>query len=128
MFRGVANNDKNIVGSNSNGGSTSLWGIKGLEDLGGGTRASFDLKSELTLGGGLTGSSSTGNVPSATSSSNVFNRGAWVGLSNDKFGDFKLGRQNDAWWETTTRFNNTGVNSFGWANATAMASGTNTVG
>jgi predicted porin len=126
VFHGSAKNEQNQTGTNSNGGSTSLWGIKGTEDLGGGTRASFDLKSELTLGSGQTGSASTGNVPTSTASSNVFNRASYISLANDKFGDFKIGRQNDAWWETTTRFNNTGINSFGWANATAMASGTNT--
>jgi predicted porin len=129
VFQGSAKY-QNMTGSNSNGGSTSLWGIKGVEDLGGGTRASFDLKSELTLATGQTGSASTGiNTGTAgATTSNVFNRGAFISLANDKFGDFKIGRQNDAWWEATTRFNNTGVNSFGWANATAMASGTNTVG
>lgn len=136
-----------MLSSNSNGGSTSLWGITGKEDLGGGTTVSFDLKSELTLGTGATGSSSTGisstsvsstttatvtdSVIGATTTNTVsdysvpmFNRGAWVGIANNKLGDFKIGRQNDAWWETGTKFNNTGINSFGWANATAAVSGT----
>ena len=121
-----------MLSSNSNGGSTSLWGITGSEDLGGGTKASFDLKSELTLATGQTGSGSTGlaptdkngNADNKGSSAEVFNRGAWVGIANNDLGDFKIGRQNDAWWETGTKFNNTGINSFGWANATAGVSGT----
>jgi len=140
-----------LLSSNSNGGSTSLWGITGKEDLGGGTTVSFDLKSELTLASGQTGSASTGlNATSSTSTttgtatvaasisattttttnnynSNVFNRGAWVGIANAGLGDFKIGRQNDAWWESSTKYNNTGINSFGWANATAMMSGTNSL-
>ena len=131
-----------MLSSNSNGGSTSLWGITGKEDLGGGTTVSFDLKSELSLATGSTGSSSTGVSSSSTVQNKdkdgtlngtyttsdysvpMFNRGAWVGIANKSLGDFKIGRQNDAWWETGTQFNNTGINSFGWANATAAVSGT----
>ena len=136
VFRSHYNTD-NAISSASNAGSTSLWGIKGMEDLGGGTRASFDLKSELTLASGQTGSASTGVSTGAaaggaanagSSTSNVFNRAAFLGLANDNMGDFKIGRQNDSWWETTTRFNNTGVNSFGWANATAAVSGSASAG
>jgi predicted porin len=122
VYHGSTYNGSN-TSSASNAGSTSLWGIKGLEDLGGGTRASFDLKSELTLASGQTGSASTG-VAAASTGAEVFNRAAWLGIENDKAGSFKIGRQNDVWWEQTTQFNNTGINSFGWANATAMASGT----
>ena len=123
VFRSANSAQNWMLSSNSNGGSTSLWGITGSEDLGGGTKASFDLKSELTLATGQTGSSSTG-VDASTKNAEVFNRGAWIGIANDGLGDFKIGRQNDAWWETGTKFNNTGINSFGWANATAAASGT----
>jgi len=115
-----------LLSSGSNAGSTSLWGITGSEDLGGGTKASFDLKSELTLASGQTGSASTG-LAASSGAAEVFNRGAWVGIANAGLGDFKIGRQNDAWWETSTKYNNTGINSFGWANATAMMSGTNTL-
>ena len=154
VFRAGAADKGWLLSSNSNGGSTSLWGITGKEDLGGGTTVSFDLKSELSLASGQTGSASTGlNATSSTSTTtltpnpltttgtttattttdtsnynaNVFNRGAWIGIANADLGDFKIGRQNDAWWETSTKYNNTGINSFGWANATAMVSGTNTL-
>ena len=123
VYRTKTNGDY-VLSSNSNGGSTSLWGITGTEDLGGGNKASFDLKSELTLASGATGASTTGLDQANSRSSEVFNRGAWVGVSNAGLGDFKIGRQNDAWWETTTKFNNTGITSFGWANATAVVSGT----
>ena len=126
-----------LLSSNSNAGSTSLWGITGSEDLGGGTKASFDLKSELTLLNGTTGSATTGvntagSSNAATpapyeSNANVFNRGANIAVANAGLGELKIGRQNDAWWETTTKFNNTGINSYGWANATAMVSGTNSL-
>jgi len=112
-----------MMSANSNGGSTSLWGITGTEDLGGGTKASFDLKSELTLLSGQTGSSTTGLTAGSPGNATVFNRGANLALSNDGLGTATIGRQNDAWWETTTKFNNTGLNSYGWANATATVSG-----
>ena len=137
-----------LLSSNSNAGSTSLWGITGKEDLGGGTSVSFDLKSELTLATGSAGSGSSGiNSSTATTTLSpnpvgtttatitatttvtdpvapMFNRGAWIGIANAGLGELKVGRQNDAWWETTTKFNNTGINSFGWGNATAGVSGT----
>ena len=138
----ATNDGKSVNYSNSNGGTTSLWGITGTEDLGGGIKATFDLKSELTLATGQIGSGSTavntaaadtaattGTIAGALSTSTndnrvsgAFNRGAWVGL-NTNMGNVKLGRQNDALWEQAGRFNNTGINSFGWNNLTAAATG-----
>ena len=139
-------NGKSATTSSNSGGSTSLWGITGTEDLGGGLKVSFDLKSELNLLTGHTGSASTGVNAAAGSTtlspnpvgtttatitattaatnytSNVFNRGAWVGLSGG-FGDVKVGRQNDVWWEQTARFGTLPVNSFGWAGMGATVSG-----
>ncbi len=126
VFGAKQSDTKQVLSSASNAGSTSLWGITGSEDLGGGTKAEFDLKSELTLATGQTSSSGTTATKTSASSnaqSTTFNRGAWVGLSDAKFGSFKLGRQNDALWEQAGKFNNTGINSFGWNNLTATATG-----
>jgi predicted porin len=68
---------------------------------------------------GSTATKSGGDNQQAT----MFNRGAWIGLSDAKFGNVKLGRQNDALWEQAGKFNNTGINSFGWNNLTAAATG-----
>jgi predicted porin len=65
-----------------NGGqSTSRFGIKGTEDLGGGLSALFVLENGFLVG---TGAMGTTNV--------LFNRQSWVGLKGG-FGTAKLGRQ-----------------------------------
>lgn len=62
--------------------SGSRWGLKGSEDLGGGTSASFQLESGFDAS---TGAAGGGGGMS-------FNRQAWVGL-NGGFGSVKVGRQ-----------------------------------
>ncbi len=71
----------------SNGLSTSRYGIRGTEDLGGGLKSSFDLE------GGF--DPSTGETQNQYRS---FDRQAWVGLSDDTYGAFRLGRQETAMW------------------------------
>jgi len=66
----------------SGGLTTSWWGIKGTEDLGGGVKANFLLTSFLRLDSGVPGR--FGNDP-------FFSRDASVGLSGE-FGSFNLGR------------------------------------
>jgi len=61
----------------SGGVSTSRWGMKGSEDLGGGLKANFQLESSINMDDGTTGSG--------------FNRQAWVGFSGN-FGDVRFGR------------------------------------
>lgn len=123
----ASNGGKSVNSTNSNGGSTSLWGITGKEDLGNGLSVQFDLKSEVTLATGQASSTSTGvNTAAGTNDNNnsntgFFNRGAWVGLNSNQYGNVKLGRQNDALWEQAGRFNNTGINSLGWNGLTATA-------
>jgi predicted porin len=129
VFGAKQSDGKQVLSSNSNGGSTSLWGITGSEDLGGGTKAEFDLKSEITLATGATsssGSTATKTADNSNAQATTFNRGAWVGLSDAKYGNVKIGRQNDALWEQAGKFNNTGINSFGWNNLTAAATGFST--
>jgi len=60
----------------SGGVSTSRWGMKGSEDLGGGLKAIFLLEQKISLDSGAVGSG--------------FNRQAYVGLSGG-FGEIKLG-------------------------------------
>ena len=65
-----------------NGGqSTSRFGFKGTEDLGGGLSALFVLENGFLVG---TGAMSTANV--------LFNRQSWVGLKGG-YGTTRLGRQ-----------------------------------
>ncbi len=129
VFGAKQSDGKQVLSSNSNGGSTSAWGLKGVEDLGNGLKAEFNLLSEITLATGQTSSSGTTATKTSASSnaqSTTFNRGAWIGLSDAKYGSFKVGRQNDAVWEQAGKFNNTGINSFGWNNLTAAATGFST--
>jgi len=61
---------------------TSLWGLKGVEDLGGGTKAVFHLEGSFsTVNGGGPGNGS------------LWNRWATVGFTNDQFGTLLLGRE-----------------------------------
>lgn len=62
--------------------TTSRLGFKGVEDLGGGLKAEFQLESKLTPSTGVAGSSTTNQV---------FNREAWVGLNSATLGAVRLG-------------------------------------
>jgi predicted porin len=57
----------------------SEFGVKGAEDIGGGTKAIFQLEMGLDTQNGSFGNGS------------LFGRAATVGLSNEKFGTFKMG-------------------------------------
>src|SRR3984957_6489700 len=61
---------------------TSLWGMKGVEDLGGGLSAVFHLEGSF--------STATGALPG---SGELFNRYALVGLSDASVGTLTLGRE-----------------------------------
>lgn len=65
---------------------TSRLGFKGVEDLGGGLKAEFQLESKLLPSTGVAGAGTT-----SSASSQLFNREAWVGLSSDKLGAVRLG-------------------------------------
>ena len=52
-------NGQNVTTSGSNNHSSSFWGITSTEDMGGGVKASFDLRSEITLMSGQAASTST---------------------------------------------------------------------
>lgn len=73
---------------------TSRWGIKGSEDLGGGLKANFNLEGTLFNDTGGAGVGFGGNVYNQTgTSTSLFDRLSWVGLSGD-FGSVTLGRNN----------------------------------
>lgn len=62
--------------------STSRWGLRGSEDLGGGLKANFNLEASLQADNGATGET-------------FFDRQSWLGLSGG-FGAFKMGRSDTA--------------------------------
>ena len=82
--------------ANSGGMQTSYWGIKGTEDLGGGTRAIFDLNGFFRTDSGRMG---------RFDGDSMFSRSAYVGLQNDKAGTIKLGRNTTPYFISTILFN-----------------------
>ncbi|WP_114810088.1 porin [Paraburkholderia kururiensis] len=70
---------------------TSMLGLKGVEDLGGGLTALFDLETALQIMNGTTGGG------------RMFSRRAYVGLSDERWGRVQMGRNlfidSDGVWE-----------------------------
>ncbi|CAB3787532.1 Outer membrane porin protein [Paraburkholderia caffeinitolerans] len=75
---------KAAVGLTSGNVQQSRWGLRGVEDLGGGLKTIFNLESGFNVANGTT-------VNSA-----LFNRQAFVGLSHSDYGTLTLGRQYDS--------------------------------
>jgi predicted porin len=67
---------------------TSVIGIRGSEDLGGGLTANFNLE------GGL--AAANGNLGGTANTNEVFNRQSWVGLTSKSLGAIKVGRTETA--------------------------------
>ena len=68
----------NNVSTGSNGASRLRF--VGVEDIGGGTKANFWLEMQPSFQDGT------------TSAAGLFNRGAWMGLSDTTFGEIRIGR------------------------------------
>lgn len=86
----------------SGGLSSSRFGLRGKEDLGGGWRSFFTLEAGINVDDG---SSAQGGV--------LFGRQALVGLGNERFGELSLGRQYSSVYVATavdfSAFGNTGT-------------------
>ena len=86
--------------NNQHGGAATLfdsgiltpttWTLRGMEDLGGGLKAVFELTSQFDVGSGET-------IPG---SGQIFNRTAYVGLMSDRYGALTFGNQYDFMFET----------------------------
>lgn len=93
---GVSTEDKNN-GINTDGLATSLWGMKGVEDLGGGLKASFQLEQGVAMDSGLISSTTGANIAPTAKGAPIaaeaqgFNRVSTLGLSGN-FGEVKIGR------------------------------------
>jgi len=79
---------------NSNGMTTSYWGLRGSEDLGAGLQARFALESFFQTDTGANGRSSADPFLS---------RNAWVGLAGG-FGQVSAGRQTNRLFATSGQF------------------------
>ncbi|MFT4067653.1 porin [Paraburkholderia sp.] len=92
-------NGKSLVGMFSGPLQPPRWGLKGREDLGGGTAAIFTLENGFSIANGALGQGGK-----------EFGRQAYVGLDNERFGSITLGRQYDEmsqqlyWSEAATVF------------------------
>jgi predicted porin len=74
-------------------GTGNRWGIKGTEDLGGGTSAIFDLQSGFNPATGA-----------SDQQGQLFGRYAYVGVANNLWGTVKLGRQYGAGFDFVSTF------------------------
>jgi len=91
-----------VYGMFNGGISASRWGVKGVEDLGGGLKAFFTLESAINLPDGQASNAAqslvnntTSNVSASANSSvngQLFSRQANVGLSDKDLGSIQFGR------------------------------------
>ncbi|MFM0219188.1 MULTISPECIES: porin [Paraburkholderia] len=90
--------------------SGSRWGLKGAEDLGGGMKAIFQLESGFNINDGTTAQSTRGLGANAATTTRLFGRQAWVGLSY-KGQQLTFGRQNSLLYEQAVAFDPMGASS-----------------
>ncbi|WP_321912479.1 MULTISPECIES: porin [unclassified Paraburkholderia] len=77
------NGAKNSYSERSGGNTGSMFGLKGVEDLGNGLKAVFDTEAGYNINnGGLLADTSA-----------IFYRQAWVGLTHENYGSLTFGRQ-----------------------------------
>jgi predicted porin len=101
-----ASGGKRLMQLSSGNLTTSFWGVRGAEDLGGGLRAEFGLESYLRL--------DTGEATRYTGDG-FFSRAASVGLAND-LGALRLGRLGTPLFTNTLLYNPLAA-SFGFSPA-----------
>ncbi|MGF6484289.1 porin [Paraburkholderia sp. JPY419] len=90
--------------------SGSRWGMRGSEDLGGGMKAIFTLEDGFNVNDGTLGQSTKGIGANATTTTRLFGRQAWVGMSY-KDQQLTFGRQNSLLYEQAVAFDPMGASS-----------------
>jgi predicted porin len=86
--RNVHNNSGTLWTQQSGSNSSGRLGFKGSEDLGGGLQAKFAIESDVFGDTGQAGGNTVTPVPSGL----FWSRMAWVGLTDAKLGEVRLGR------------------------------------
>jgi len=114
----VRQSGNGLVGQtyDSAGTATSRMGFMGNEDLGGGKFAKFNLETQLDLGSGATGATSSG-----VNALGSFSRAANLSLGDKTFGEIKMGRQATPAYMNWAGGDAMGVNSMGMVNALSQS-------
>nr|WP_321818382.1 MULTISPECIES: porin [unclassified Paraburkholderia] len=90
--------------------SGSRWGLKGVEDLGGGLKAIFTLENGFNVNDGTSAQSTKGLGSNTSTTSRLFGRQAWVGLTM-RGQTLSLGRQNSVLYDQAVVFDPMGASS-----------------
>lgn len=98
----------------SGGNSSSRFGVRGTEDLGGGLKGNIHLESGFNVDDSVGGTASTNNT--AAPVSGLFDRRATVGLSGG-FGEVRIGRDFVPSFSNLSNFHPFGTNGLGNAGA-----------
>ena len=80
--RATSSGPQTLIGLQDGAFNNARWGLRGVEELGAGSKALFTLESGF--------SPTTGR---SSQQGQLFGRRAWLGLANDTWGTIKLGRQ-----------------------------------
>jgi predicted porin len=101
VYRKQLAGEAHVVRVDSGGLSTSFWGMRGREDLGGGLRAEFDITGFFRMDVGANGRSDVDPL---------FSRSSWVGL-HGRWGGVRMGRQSTLAFLNLVRYNALGGSS-----------------
>lgn len=97
----------------SGGKNTSRWGLRGVEDLGGGLKAVFQLESGINIANGQFDDSGGA----------IFDRRATIGLKN-RFGQITLGRNFTTTYDYMLQFDPMGyAPNYSWASSSTATGG-----
>jgi predicted porin len=111
-FQGAATGanalDKAVYKADSGGMSTSFWGLRGNEDLGGGLSASSELVSFIRNDTGAVGRGDAIPAPVNVAADPYWSRAAWVALGSASLGRVRLGNVTSLMF-----FNSITSNAFG---------------
>lgn len=117
-FKGAATGinvrDKADYRVNSGDMSASRLGFRGVEDLGSGLSATFDLSTFIRANNGAAGRNDAIGPPANVAADPFWSRAAWVGLTSRDWGRVRLGNISTLLWLTS-------INSNAFGDSTAFS-------